>query len=1795
MQRIPVRSIVFRLDCCRPYCDRRCSPDTMDKPQIKPESGLTGPSTIVSQSPTPVTPSGRRTRGRGGGSRGGRTPKRPRTSTGETISSNSDATPRSRGRKRGSTTNVGKRGRGAATPATKAGKSAVSAGESITDYFVSDAMLDSPPEPDQDEDVAEDSEYAPSEDERSVHASGGVPHSRKGAASGTRGQKRLKAMQQETDEEDEEEDEDDDDDDESDSDSELENDAGLSAEVSALRNSADNSGVANLFQDDETAAAGAAATGGKDIYDFDAQSILSDKRFRNLRRKSARAVANTTQKTHNTRQVRSSNAAATSWGSNVYSALATSLKTRSDLDAYTNFLKCPYLNSTFDSMFVEICKPSNQHAGLFFGPSSSLQSLMGRVNDPDRVVELLHAFMSKPYDNLANRLVWFAPMIHQQPVPMSNLALVSHELASLAPTLDPDLRIEPAYLLDGNLNVLVQTGPPFTDLVVSLAQYNAINSAGNVGRFMTDVSQIVVSNDFYEYLNDLVALPMEKIIGYAERAGGNDSVNIDALDPPCLHRLIAAVNHDSQLIGIALTDTWSLDRVPFSRNRRNITFSNSERSAIPISEFDRASKVSADMSVELDAYNVIEKVIETISRSQGEGQTESHELKPAPSAHLQRIHMMDCFLLKPNGRKDTILLVCYEPTSNPPLPPKPSGTNAFRIYSLVDEERFFFLRFGIASDLPALMEGMFTADPEKLIERKAVAILPDNLFDNLKSVCLREVIASSGSAIVNSILTQLAVPATPSNAHDLYQCTKFILVDSQRRVPLAIVFEAPIRLAWSTESTECSVRSSNTSVQDEFISISPEALRAGEEKFSPEASECRLVVINGLMYALQVDENRVVQRLVELVPARFQNVVARPGRESVSAQAITGDLRSYSAFMRVFNEESCTSSVFPVVIHPHYNQQAIAEYIANFCDEIADHFYTSPVAFSLYDIVFRMALKHTPKMLALQHREAAEAAAAAAAAANPHDPPPAPVPLPEHWGVCCICSKELHSVCGLLEHELRHVGLTRFRCDEHGLCFVDRRALLQHINEHPTAAVASKSGQEATGSDQEEDDEEPTNRTVVNGEGDQVLQTSLARVFQKNILEGRMEAPQCEVCHDYFPTADVMAIHMEICDGVSFRGRSPLAQAAQGNESQTEGVVCGICGQSVSSTSDIQPHFVEAHLSCVICKSKLRTIEEISYHYKVHIDQIANRTNSQDDTELLSQVMTCETCLTFYCTKYNYYFHQWAEHGVVYQPSETDPSVVTPIQVRIPRVKPVNTTDEITEPILTKIKCKFCNFLSPISGKQYVAHLQSMHDITTDINRICRICGEVYATMDELSVHLQEQHVPSGEFANAGSQTVFSCDQCSFFAFSKGMLCHAAEIHNNFSPMMYHCPHCHQRFDDRRVWRSHLDKHTEGSLHTCNECGKEFRSRQALLHHVQMRHVDWDDGPATCEHCGITYPKQSSLRYHIARMHNQEMEHECPVCQQRFRVETYLRRHMKETHSGAIQCEICQKMCANLRCYSQHRQKHFRTKIFQCKECSATFKSKTAMRRHVRVEHMQLGPEKFECQICGKIVTQIGMHMLTHKDARFECEYCGKRFTKSVYYNEHIRIHRGELPFECHICRRRFNKKSNLNVHIKFHEKHRDEEGNYLELKARGRVSIMFGDASLTPEERAAKEAAMRLRGNKVKVSVACGSDYPGAFNIGGPAGAAADACAAVVPVVAYLDADAGPNTAGHFGGQSALLGRNLTTTTPQSFTNGARVPLNQTSSFAVRDRELTRSTCCSQCVYSSHLDIIEVVENFRP
>ncbi|CAH8569411.1 unnamed protein product [Heterobilharzia americana] len=1398
---------------------------------------------------------------------------------------------------------------------------------------------------------------------------------------------------------------------------------------------------------------------------------------------------------------------------------------------------------------------------------------MSRINDHDKVVELLHAFVSHSYDQLQHRIVYLVPIVHQPLFGVSHMTPISQHLEALVKNIDEEMVIKPAYILNQETNLLAIRSSVASDFGVSNTQYNFITGAGNLGRYMPDISQLIVPSDLYQKLTELIALPPERIYELAlarvHQQEDEADIDISPLEPPNLQRIVLAINKEGNLVGIAVLDTWNRNDVPHSRPKVPIDLFNISALSDSTCLVNQNGTVEVNCKArEEQVREVLDNIIDwvVLKSDPKDYSSLSKRVTRQESSVLGPVRFVDAFVVKPNGRRDTLLLVAH-PVNCHPSENAVENDNFF-VYSVVDESKFCLEKHGFMPELSIALDGVHTVDPEDILEDKSLLVVPDLLFDTLRKVMLRELASSSSTAaaaaavVASSRSDAATLPLTSTGPAAVIHCTKFVILDRQRRVPLAIAFDSPVRLTLQVADDKLGVHPHGEAASVNFDQITPSELKSYESSFKPTSAEYRLVAINGLLYGLQIDDQRVIRRIIEIVPARFDSIYPHTGNPSLCAQSISASCKSCPSNVRIVNDETNSSTVLPAFYYPHYEQNKLCAVVSGFTDQLCSLFFDLPISISLYDVVLRMAQKYMPEILARQHIEAAEAAAYAEAAANPHAPPPSPVPLPEHWGVCCLCAKELRSPNGLLDHEMRHLGLSRFRCGVHNVSFLERRSWQAHMNEHhacprsgPLSVLLRPNpvNQNDSGSEQDEEDDEAVEQDTIPGSG---LLVGLANVFNTGLLAGRMEAPQCEKCGDYFPAAEVLAQHLDFCDGVSFSLRTPLSRTVGGvakpllaedsylrsgddvsmeasvlnaddttSDAKDDACVCGICGTQVSSRDKILRHFTVYHLQCILCNKVLRSMEELSGHYYTHIKtdapnaleesdgEVFTALKNDPDEELISKagankkpsnkLMTCDICTEFYGTKFNYYFHQWAEHGVVHPGDGTSQGMLQMLtQTRQFRQRVDK--DDLASMGVRKMKLR-------------------KHNISTTLEDICRICADVFESPEDLSVHLGEVHFPTGEFGNAGVQTIFRCTHCDFWGFNKGVLRHAREVHDDPSPSIYECMHCYERFSDKRVWRAHMDKHNEGYSHRCMECGRAFRLRPSLLHHMRCHHGD-DQGPATCEYCGLIYPKRSSLRYHIFRMHNQELAHECFMCQRRFRLETELRRHVKEMHSGAVKCEICHKVCANLRCYAQHRQKHFRTRIYQCTDCQTTFKSKLAMKRHIRVEHLQLGPEKFECQICGKIVTQIGMHMLIHKEARFECEYCNKRFTKAAYYNEHLRIHRGEQPFECHICRKRFNKKSNLNVHVKFHEKHRDEEGNYLELKPRGRISTMFGDALMSPSDRAARQAAARAGNPAIyvpKVDVAVGSDFPGAFNCTGPAGAAAEAASRVAELYGLDGIDA--------------------------------------------------------------------------
>ena len=78
--------------------------------------------------------------------------------------------------------------------------------------------------------------------------------------------------------------------------------------------------------------------------------------------------------------------------------------------------------------------------------------------------------------------------------------------------------------------------------------------------------------------------------------------------------------------------------------------------------------------------------------------------------------------------------------------------------------------------------------------------------------------------------------------------------------------------------------------------------------------------------------------------------------------------------------------------------------------------------------------------------------------------------------------------------------------------------------------------------------------------------------------------------------------------------------------------------------------------------------------------------------------------------------------------------------------------------------------------------------------------------------------------------------------------------------------------------------------------------------------------------------------------------------------------------------------------------------------------------------------EKKECQICGKMILDLTLHMKVHSDIKpFKCEICDKEFKRKNELTAHQKYHTGAKPFKCKLCSKGFGSSSNLAMHMRTH------------------------------------------------------------------------------------------------------------------------------------------------------------------
>ena len=111
------------------------------------------------------------------------------------------------------------------------------------------------------------------------------------------------------------------------------------------------------------------------------------------------------------------------------------------------------------------------------------------------------------------------------------------------------------------------------------------------------------------------------------------------------------------------------------------------------------------------------------------------------------------------------------------------------------------------------------------------------------------------------------------------------------------------------------------------------------------------------------------------------------------------------------------------------------------------------------------------------------------------------------------------------------------------------------------------------------------------------------------------------------------------------------------------------------------------------------------------------------------------------------------------------------------------------------------------------------------------------------------------------------------------------------------------------------------------------------------------------------------------------------------------------------QCAECGLKLEDIHKLGRHITKHSTARSFQCPQCKRMYKTKDAVRKHVKEQHTP----GFKFKVF--------------------CAYCGKGFKSRKHRDDHVTVHTGECAFKCSVCGKAFKNKRSVDGHMRTRHK----------------------------------------------------------------------------------------------------------------------------------------------------------------
>ncbi|CAG2114632.1 unnamed protein product [Medioppia subpectinata] len=308
-------------------------------------------------------------------------------------------------------------------------------------------------------------------------------------------------------------------------------------------------------------------------------------------------------------------------------------------------------------------------------------------------------------------------------------------------------------------------------------------------------------------------------------------------------------------------------------------------------------------------------------------------------------------------------------------------------------------------------------------------------------------------------------------------------------------------------------------------------------------------------------------------------------------------------------------------------------------------------------------------------------------------------------------------------------------------------------------------------------------------------------------------------------------------------------------------------------------------------------------------------------------------------------------------------------------------------------------------------------------------CNRSYSDVTTISMHLKRVH--SGKTFISGLD-VYKCPQSgckSQFDNRCKLTQHIKCVHRRKRSLFCSHHNCDRGFQTQSGLKKHELSHTAEKTERCHypDCAYTSFSAERIKSHVQRVHES--ERTIVCEHegCGRAFKTVPEVKQHALVHESAAYVCSWPGCDQRFRRQLQLTRHMsRHTNEPTVRCGLdgCGEMFLTAHLQRKHQQ-----------------------RAHNRPMCVKLAyGRRCDWPGCEWFGRAFPAHRRTHTgEMPFACEWpvCGKRFRCATFLRDHMNVHNNLRPYACHWpgCTYRSNNSANINKHTKqVHRKHTSGE-----------------------------------------------------------------------------------------------------------------------------------------------------------